>query len=157
MPRRRVAVALVPSGPLATRVDAVRSLLDDPRRFDLPTHLTLVPPVDLDDEVSAGAHSALRAAASSVTPFDLQLGPAGTFAPRTSTLHLTVHGELDALSQLREALRRDPWDRPDRHAFVPHVTLLQRAAPDQVEVGVSLMGGSMGEWHVEKNVSFWIE
>lgn len=149
MSRRRVAIALVPPPTLSARVDALRRQLDDPRLDDLPTHLTLVPPIDLEPDAAPTAAAALRAAASSVAPFELELGPADSFAPRTTTLHLGVHGELDRLSELRESLRRAPWDRPDRHDFVPHVTLRQRVEVDQVDHAVALLCGSLGTWHVE--------
>lgn len=149
MTRRRVAIALVPPPALSARIDALRRQLDDPRLGDLPTHLTLVPPIDLDPEAASVAAAALRAAASSVVPFELQLGPADSFAPRTTTLHLGVRGELDRLTELRESLRRAPWDRPDRHEFVPHVTLRQRVAAEQVDHAVALLCGALGEWQVE--------
>jgi 2'-5' RNA ligase len=148
MSRRLFAVALLPPGDLATRLDGLRTVLGDPRRADLPSHLTLVPPIDLDEAQATTVHGALRAAASRSSPFVLALGPCSSFAPRTSTLHLSVHGEVDRLADLRAALRRPPWDRPDMHDFVPHVTLLQRAEPEEVGAGLLLMDQPLGEWPV---------
>jgi 2'-5' RNA ligase/GNAT superfamily N-acetyltransferase len=148
MTRRLFAVALLPCGSLASGIDGLRRLVADPRRGDLPTHLTLVPPIALDESGVAGLPVALGRAARSVSPFELELGPAASFAPRTSTLHLAVGGQLDRLSELRDALRVEPLDRPDEHDFVPHVTLLQRATPAQVGAGLTLLSSTLQEWQV---------
>lgn len=148
MTRRLFAVALLPPEPLAAQVEALRSALGDPRRVDLPAHLTLVPPIDLDGDRSAQLPDVLRSVARGVEPFTLHVGPATTFAPRTMTLHLGITGDLERLGALRDALRVAPLDRPDEHDFVPHVTLLQRARADQIEAGTTLLAEPLGEWHV---------
>lgn len=120
MSRRLFAVALLPSAPLVTHVDGVRATLDDPRRGDLPTHLTLVPPSPARGSrrrpgprcAAAGGHAerAVRAAPR----------PCSDVRPRTSTLHLEVHGELERLHRAaRTALRVPPLDRPRRPRLRP--------------------------------------
>jgi 2'-5' RNA ligase/GNAT superfamily N-acetyltransferase len=146
--RRLFAVALLPPRWLGAQVDVLRAGLGDPRLADLPTHLTLVPPIDLDDDGTALLAPTLRAVARGARPFTLGLGPADTFAPRTMTLHLRLLGDLAELTRLRDALRVPPLDRPDEHDFVPHVTLLQRAAADVIEAGVKVLHESLGEWPV---------
>lgn len=148
MSRRLFAVALVLHGELAQRVHGLRAALGDTRLGDLPSHLTLVPPIDLGPEHAPQAHAALRAAARASRPFELGLGPAASFAPRTPTLHLSVTGDLGPLAELRDALRRAPWDRPDHHDFVPHVTLLQRVEPERLRAGLALLGSPLGTWSV---------
>ncbi len=148
MTRRLFAIALLPRGELASRVDGLRAAVGDPRLADLPTHLTLVPPIALDEPATATLPQVLRRVAAATEPFALELGPAASFAPRTMTLHLSVHGELDRLGALRAGLRVDPLDRPDEHDFVPHVTLLQRATVEQVGAGLALVTRPLGEWAV---------
>ena len=149
MTDRLVAVALLPPWELSHKVQGLRSVIGDPRRFDLPPHLTLVPPVAVHDDSGAAVRRALRSAAATTTPFRLELGPAATFAPRTATLHLTVDGELEQLASLRAELRSEPWDRPDGHPFVPHVTLLGRATQRQIDAGLDLFVEPLGRWTVE--------
>lgn len=149
MSRRLLAVALLPTGDALATVDTLRTVIGDPRREDLPAHLTLVPPVNLPADQMPLARIALRDAARSVAPFELRPGPAATFAPRTSTLHLSVEGDLEVLERLRDALRADPWDRPDHHPFVPHLTLVQRATPEQVAAGTALLVAASSRWTVD--------
>lgn len=148
MTRRLFAIALLPEPRIAARVDALRRAVDDPRRADLPSHLTLVPPIPLRPEQVPELRRVLRDAATAAVPFELALGPAASFAPTTSTLHLAVSGALDELSRLRATLAVPPLDRPDEHDFVPHVTLLQRATPEQIAAGLALCSGRLGQWWV---------
>ncbi len=150
MTRRLFAVALLPPPALAARVRTLREALDDPRRHDLPPHLTLVPPIDLDPDGSAALRALLREVAADREPLQLRLGPAASFTPVTETLHLRVDGDLAELHELRDDLRRGPVDRPDHHPFVPHVTLLQRDDPERVAAGLATLIGEVGDWEVDR-------
>jgi 2'-5' RNA ligase/GNAT superfamily N-acetyltransferase len=131
--RRHLAVALLIRGSVATEVDALRRATGDPDTARIPSHITLVPPVnvreaDLDDVVAT-----LRAAASATPPLTLELGPTATFLPTSPTLYLGVGGDLAALVRLRAALLAGPFDRPSPYEFVAHVTLRNPAAPEVLE------------------------
>ncbi len=150
MTRRLFAVALLPPPALAARVRTLREALDDPRRHDLPPHLTLVPPIDLDPDGAAALRALLRDVAADRDPLQVRLGPAASFSPVTETLHLRVDGDLAELHELRDDLRRAPVDRPDHHPFVPHVTLLQRTDPERVIAGLATLIGELGDWEVDR-------
>ena len=144
MPRHHVAVALLVPLPAARDVDVLRAALgaDDLER--VPPHLTLVPPCSLRAADLPEALAVLRAAAAPVRPLSVRLGPVATFSPVTPTVHLAVaraeaQADADAdagdsdphdlveLERLQAAASRGPFERPARHAFVPHVTLLEQA------------------------------
>lgn len=151
MPRRLYAVAALPPPRLAARVEALRRVLQDPRRHDLPAHLTLVPPIPLDEDGALTARRTLRAIAEAHRPIELRLGPATTFAPSTPTLHLSLEGDVATLTTLADALRRsDPFVRPTVHDFVAHVTLLQQADEASIEAGTTLLTGSLGSWSLDR-------
>lgn len=149
MSHRLHSVALLPTGVLAQRLDGIRRVLADPRLFDLPSHLTLVPPVRLNAATLGEAAAALRSAASGARPLDLSIGRADSFAPLTRTVHLRVDGDVQALAELRDRLLVGPFARPDRHDFVPHVTLRQRVEAADLAPVLELLSGVVGEWHVD--------
>ena len=126
-----MAVALLVGEPLATEIDGLRRALGAAERERIPPHLTLVPPINLREDGLVAALDIVRRAAAELTPFELDVGPAITFAPATPTVHLEVGGVgLSALRYLRERLVGEPpLDRPDRRPFVPHVTLAQELLP----------------------------
>jgi len=92
MPKRRLGVALLLPAPFDREVDALRRACDDGALGRIPSHLTLVPPVNVREDAMADALRALRGAAASIAPFTLQLGPPATLLPDNPTLYLSVSG-----------------------------------------------------------------
>lgn len=136
-------MALLLEPPLADEVDGLRRALGAPERLRVPPHITLVPPLNARDEALTAAREVLARAAAELTPFTVTLGPVTTFAPVTPTVHLAVGGAGEsALRYLRSTLvASPPFDRPDPHPFVPHVTLIQEMAPAvRIEYALEVLG-----------------
>jgi 2'-5' RNA ligase/GNAT superfamily N-acetyltransferase len=150
MPRRRVAVALLPPAALSAQVQGLRAVLDDPRISRIAPHLTLVPPVNLSDQDLQQLQNLLRSVASVTPPFTLTLGPVSSFSPNTPTLHLAVQGDLAALRALREHLRVPPVDRPEVWPFTAHVTLRDSVPADQIAPVLQLFTGELPPWPVTR-------
>ena len=124
-------VLLVPP-PADAEIDALRKALGDPSLGRIPPHLTLVPPVNANDERMDEAWVLVRRAASACSALRLTLGPPATFLPVNPVLYLAVGGDVDELHGLRDAVFAPPLDRPLDHEFVPHVTLADGIDPDVV-------------------------
>jgi 2'-5' RNA ligase/GNAT superfamily N-acetyltransferase len=140
--RVRLAAALLVPQPLATEFDGLRRALGARERTRIAPHITLVPPATVGDRDLLVVLDALRAAGAAASgPIDVEVGPATTFAPATPTVHLAVAGDLDAIVAVRDALRVGPLDRPDRHDFVPHLTLAQEATPEAIAAATALLAG----------------
>ncbi len=150
MPRRRVAVALLPPAELARSVQTLRRALADPRLDVLPPHLTLVPPINLTDDAFAEGRALLRSVASSSEPFELEVGPASTFAPVTPTVHLELGGDTGPLHALRARLRSGPFERPDGRPFHPHVTLREELLEPPPALAAEVLAGRLGPWLVDR-------
>lgn len=138
MPRHRLAVALLLRGREQVEIDSLRRALGDPDLDRIPTHLTLVPPVNVREAELGAALALVRERAARTRPFTLTLGPPTTFLPVSPTLYLAVAGvgadaDAEAVIRLRTALRAGPFERPETFPFVPHVTLLNPAAPEVLE------------------------
>lgn len=152
MSRRRFLVALVPPEELSDQLRAVRRLVDGPRRERIVPHVTLVPPFNTRDDSLSELRGVLRSVASATRPFDLRLGPAASFAPKNATLHLAVGGDAESLAELRalrERVRTGPMGRPDRHPFVPHLTLRRGVDDTVAHVAADVMSGHL-EWTADR-------
>lgn len=136
MARRRLGVVLLVPPPWDREVDGLRRASGDGSLGRIPTHLTLVPPVNVRGDELATALAVLRAAATATRPFTLRFGPAVTFLPDTPVLYLAVDGDLAALDALRDAVFVPPLERPLTWPFVPHVTLAEEATPERLEASV---------------------
>lgn len=123
MTRRRLGVALLIPDPVRREIDGLRRALGDGALGRIGPHLALVPPVNMSEGDIARALSLVRNAASTMHPFDLQLGPVASFHPVTAAVYLAVGGDVGAVHRLRDAVFTGPLVRPIDHAFVPHVTI----------------------------------
>jgi 2'-5' RNA ligase len=126
-------------GEVRVEVDGMRLALGESERERIPPHLTLVPPVNVREDRMAAAHQVLRDAASDTKPLRLTLGPPETFLPDNPVLYLGVHGDVDGLLALREAIFVEPLQRPLSWPFVPHVTMADGIQPYRIEAGLKAL------------------
>jgi 2'-5' RNA ligase/ribosomal protein S18 acetylase RimI-like enzyme len=142
MPKRRLGVALLIPPPLDREVDALRRACDDGALAQIPSHLTLVPPVNVREDAMDDAFRVLRQAAAVIRPFTVQLGPPATFLPDNPTLYLAVSGPgADAVRRLRDAVFVPPLERELTWPFVAHVTVADEMAHDRITASVEALAG----------------
>lgn len=126
-------VLLIPP-PLDRELNALRRATGDGTYGRVPVHLTLVPPVNLNQERMGDALRVLRQAAEASRPIEVRLGPPATFLPANPVLYLPLVGAgRAAVFDLRERVFRDPLARPLSWPFVPHVTLADEVDPVRIE------------------------
>lgn len=128
--RHRYLAALVLDGRAAAEVDGLRRALRPSLVDRVPPHITLLAPVNVRDDAAESALALLRRAAAASRPIAVELGPVATFLPRSPVLYLRVSGDVDELEALRARLAAGPLAPPqgrEPRAFVPHVTLTNRA------------------------------
>jgi 2'-5' RNA ligase/GNAT superfamily N-acetyltransferase len=142
VPKRRLGVALLVPPPLDREVDALRRACDDGSLGRIPSHCTLVPPVNVREDAMGDALGVLREAAASARPFTVQLGPPASFLPDNPTLYLSVGGPgLDALVALRDQVFREPLARALTWPFVPHVTVADEIDPTRIVAALAALAG----------------
>lgn len=129
--RRRLGVALLLDPPVSHEVDGLRRAVGDPSLYRIPSHVTLVPPVNVRHDDLPAALGVLRraAAATRPAPLTLTLGAVTSFLPANPVLYLAVGGDLEGLRDLRDAVFAPPLERKLSWPWVPHVTLAD-GAPD---------------------------
>lgn len=118
--RRRLSVALLVPEPVATEIQGLRRALGDPTIERYVPHITLVPPVNVNETRLEEALALVRRVAASHQPLRLTIGPAGTFLPRNPVTFLKVD---EPLTELQSALFVDPFELEKTRPFVPHVTI----------------------------------
>ena len=129
MPKRRLGVALLIPPPLDAEVDGLRRALGDGALGRIPSHLTLVPPVNVREDDVPDALRLLRDAASRTSPFVVRVGPPATFSPVNPVVYLAVDGAgRDDVVRLRDAVFRPPLERTLTWSFEPHVTVADEVA-----------------------------
>lgn len=140
MGRRRLGVALLIPEPARTEIDGLRRALGDPALGRIEPHLTLVPPMNVREDDLPRALEVLRRAGAAAKPFELTLGPPGSFLPHNPVVYLGVWGFLDRLHDLRARVFVAPLHRELTWPFVPHVTLADGIDPDRAAAAVDVLG-----------------
>ncbi|WP_436793204.1 2'-5' RNA ligase family protein [Actinospongicola halichondriae] len=108
--------------PASIEIDALRRALDDRQLGRIGAHVTIVPPINLRDDVLPDAMVVVDRAATAVGPFTLTLGPLQTFEESSPVRFLGVV-PWEPVSALYEACWTGPFDRDRTRPFHPHVTV----------------------------------
>jgi len=123
---------------VAAEVDGLRRACGDPALGRVPSHITLVPPVNVRGDDLSAALTRLRTAAAAVAgPLELVLGPPASFLPVNPVLYLEVSGpDVSTVHRLRDRVFAFPLERRLTWPFVPHVTVADGADPARIDAAV---------------------
>jgi 2'-5' RNA ligase/GNAT superfamily N-acetyltransferase len=140
VPKRRLGVVLLVPPPWSVEIEGLRRALGDGGLGRIPTHLTLVPPVNVREDRIPEAMAVVRDAAQRTGPMTVRLGPPATFLPINPVAYLPVAGEgLAAVQRLRELVFRPPLERSLTWSFVPHVTVADEAEPERIDAAITAL------------------
>ena len=120
MPTIGVAVAI--PEPWATELQDYREAVGDTTASMIPTHITLVPPTEVEGDLDELAEH-LAEAAAEVAPFEVHLRGTGTFRPVSPVVFVTLAEGISQCEQLAQAVRRGPLDVDLEFPYHPHVTV----------------------------------
>ena len=124
----------------SVRVDGLRSVLGGFGVGRVPPHITLVAPTNIHQRDAESEIYRLRVIASQTGPYDLVVGPAGTFYPVSPVLYLSVGGEgIGQLAALQGRLSSSKLYKVTSRPFVPHVTILEPAQPTDIDAALHVI------------------
>lgn len=105
MPTIGVAIAL--PEPYATELQQHRASFGDPQADAIPTHVTLVPPTAVPDELDE-IESHLREVAARHEPFNLRIRGTATFRPVSPVVFVNVTDGISSCELLAADVRQGP-------------------------------------------------
>ena len=118
-----IGVAVPVPDPWGTDLQGFRVALGDRSAAGIPTHITVLPPVDVEDELLPGIEEHLRGVAAGVRPFPVHLRGTGTFRPVSPVVFVGVVQGIAGCEQLATAVRRGPLAVDAPFPYHPHVTV----------------------------------
>lgn len=124
---------------------------------DWPSHVTILAPIEADDEVMPGVLAHLTAVAGRTAPFRMRLRGTGSFRPVSSVVFVVVAEGISACELLEGDVRSGDLGVESRFPYHPHVTLvhdrpedvLERAFDDFAGYDAEFMVSSM---HLHENI-----
>ena len=103
-----IGVSVAVPDPWGAELQDYRVRLGDPTAAGIPTHITLLPPIDVDDDLLPAITDHLAAVAATTRPFDVRLRGTGTFRPVSPVVFVNVVEGISACELLASAVRQGP-------------------------------------------------
>jgi 2'-5' RNA ligase len=123
MSTRTIGVAIAIPEPYGSELQRVRESYGDSLARSIPTHITLLPPTDVDAVDLDDIDKHLRTIAESEQPFDIHLRGTGTFHPVSPVVFVSVVLGISACERVEARVRSGPLDRELTFPYHPHVTV----------------------------------
>ncbi len=120
-----IGVAVAVPDPWGKRLQDYRAGLGDSSAEGIPTHITLMPPYEAEDEELPRIEEHLAGAAAQNSAFTLHLRGTGTFRPVSPVVFVVVVEGISACEQLAFSIRRGPLGAELQFPYHPHVTVAQ--------------------------------
>lgn len=128
-----IGVSVAVPDPWGSELQDYRVQLGDPTAAAIPTHITLLPPIDVDDDLlpSIGDHLATVAAAT--PPFAVHLRGTGSFRPVSPVVFVNVVEGISSCEVLASAVRRGPLAIDAQFPYHPHVTVAHHLSEELLD------------------------
>lgn len=151
MPTIGVAIAI--PEPWATELQDYRTAVGDTTAAMIPTHITLVPPTEVDQADLPAIEGHLAEAAAGVDSFVVHLRGTGTFRPISPVVFVTLVQGIAECERLADAVRRGPLDVELAHPYHPHVTIAHHLEDALLDRAFAELAGfecafTVGDFHL---------
>lgn len=118
-----IGVSISIPEPWGSQLQDYRTSLGDATASLIPSHITLVPPTDVDAAVLPALVEHLEEAADGFDPFEILLRGTGTFRPVSPVVFIAVAEGISPVELLAARIRRGPLAVDLDFPFHPHVTV----------------------------------
>jgi 2'-5' RNA ligase len=118
-----IGVSIAVPDPFGAELQEYRVTLGDASARLIPTHVTLLPPTDVDAAALPAIVDHLAAAAAVSPPFALHLRGTGTFRPVSPVVFVGIVEGISACEQLAARVRSGPLAAQLTFPYHPHVTI----------------------------------
>ncbi|GLZ80997.1 phosphoesterase [Actinorhabdospora filicis] len=119
----RIGVAIAVPEPWGSELRRHRMSTGDPQAEIVPTHVTLLAPVEIADGDLPGVEEHLASVAARHAAFTLLLRGTGTFRPVTEVVFVAVAAGIAECERLAASVRTGPLTYEARFPYHPHVTV----------------------------------
>jgi 2'-5' RNA ligase len=120
-----IGVSIAVPEPHGSLLQERRSGFGDAAAHGIPTHVTLLPPTEVDDTKLPAIEAHLSEVAAAGRPFPMRLSGTGTFRPLSPVVYVQVVEGAAACTWLQKQIRdaSGPVARELQFPYHPHVTV----------------------------------
>ena len=141
MSTRTIGVAVAIPEPYGGELQRVRLGYGDELAGAIPTHITLLPPTEVDAEDLDSIEKHLRTVAESEQSFEIRLRGTGTFRPVSPVVFVSVVMGIGDCERVEARVRSGPLSRDLAFPYHPHVTVAHDLPAEVLERAFVEMAG----------------
>ncbi|MEU5366639.1 2'-5' RNA ligase family protein [Streptomyces sp. NPDC005925] len=143
-----IGVSIAVPEPHGSELQQLRAGFGDAAAHGIPTHVTLLPPTEVDSARLPAIEAHLGEVAASGRPFPMRLSGTGTFRPLSPVVFVRVVEGAEACAWLQKQVRdaSGPVARELQFPYHPHVTVahgIDEAAMDRAH---EELAGYAAQW-----------
>lgn len=120
-----IGVSIAVPEPHGSQLQQLRAGFGDAAAHGIPTHVTLLPPTEVDASLLPAIEAHLAEVAAAGRPFPMRLSGTGTFRPLSPVVFVQVAEGAEACAWLQKQVRdaSGPVARDLQFPYHPHVTV----------------------------------
>ncbi|MYY11970.1 2'-5' RNA ligase family protein [Streptomyces sp. SID4919] len=145
-----IGVSIAVPEPHGSLLQERRAGFGDPAAHGIPTHVTLLPPTEVDAAALASIEVHLREVACAARPFPMRLSGTGTFRPLSPVVFVQIVEGAAACAWLQRRVRDSsgPLARELQFPYHPHVTIAHGIDEAAMDRAYEELGSYEAEWPV---------
>ncbi|MET9430924.1 MULTISPECIES: 2'-5' RNA ligase family protein [unclassified Streptomyces] len=145
-----LGVSIAVPEPYGSLLQERRAGFGDPAAHGIPTHVTLLPPTEVDAARLPEVRAHLAAVAAAGRSFPMRLSGTGTFRPLSPVVFVQVVEGASACSWLQQQVRdpAGPLARELAFPYHPHVTVAHGIPDEAMDRAYDELAGFEAEWTV---------
>jgi 2'-5' RNA ligase len=144
-----IGVAIAVPEPYGEQLRGLRASFGDLQAADIPTHVTLLPPSQVDDDALERVEEQLERVADKHSSFDMRLRGTATFRPISPVVFVVVSQGISQCEMLAESLRDELEVPPAAFPYHPHVTVAHDVPDDALDLAYDTLSSYDAHFSVD--------
>lgn len=144
-----IGVSIAVPEPHGSELQQLRAGFGDASAHGIPTHVTLLPPTEVDEAALPAVETHLAEVAAAGRPFPMRLSGTGTFRPISQVVFVQVSTGIAECELLEGAVRRHPIERELEFPYHPHVTVGHDISDGQLDAAFEGLRDFVGQFSVD--------
>jgi 2'-5' RNA ligase len=143
-----IGVSIAVPEPYGSLLQERRAGFGDPAASGIPTHVTLLPPTEVDGSALPAIEAHLVGVAAAGRPFPMRLCGTGTFRPLSPVVYMRVVDGAEACTWLQKQVRdlSGPMARELHFPYHPHVTVAHGIDEAAMDHAYEALAGYEAQW-----------
>ncbi|MFD5517747.1 2'-5' RNA ligase family protein [Streptomyces sp. NPDC127066] len=143
-----IGVSIAVPEPHGSLLQERRAGFGDPAACCIPTHVTLLPPTEVEESALPAIETHLVEVAAAGRPFPMLLSGTGTFRPLSPVVYVRVAEGAEACTWLQKQVRdvSGPVARELQFPYHPHVTVAHGIDDEAMDHAFEALSGYEAGW-----------